>query len=142
MIHGEVTHGGIKRVYAERVNGRLQGAVFRFIQGLEAGVNRLDWAPDGSLIAGGAGNPGNWGDPAGEWNRSRLVVNRGRIEHWLNGFKVVEADMHSPEWNSMIAESKFSDWEAFGQQTGGHVILQDHDDPMWFRNIKIRSLDE
>ncbi len=42
MIHGEVTHGGIKRVYAERVNGRLQGAVFRFIQGLNAGVNRLD----------------------------------------------------------------------------------------------------
>ncbi|MDU0352917.1 PA14 domain-containing protein [Paraglaciecola aquimarina] len=60
MIHGDVTHGGIKRVFAERVDGRLQGAVFRFSQGLEAGVNRLMWAPNGSLIVGGVGNPGNW----------------------------------------------------------------------------------
>ncbi|MDQ2077091.1 family 16 glycoside hydrolase [Marinimicrobium sp. ABcell2] len=67
MIHGEVTHGGIKRVFAERVNGRLQGAVFRFTQGLEAGINRLDWAPDGSLIAGGVGNPGNWGHEGKNW---------------------------------------------------------------------------
>ncbi|MDQ2077089.1 family 16 glycoside hydrolase [Marinimicrobium sp. ABcell2] len=67
MIHGEVTHGGIKRVFAERINGRLQGAVFRFSQGLEAGVNRLAWAPDGSLIVGGVGNPGNWGHQGGEW---------------------------------------------------------------------------
>ncbi|WP_347329803.1 family 16 glycoside hydrolase [Marinimicrobium locisalis] len=67
MIHGDVTHGGIKRVYAERVNGRLQGAVFRFMQGLEAGVNRLDWTPDGSLIVGGVGNPGNWADGRKQW---------------------------------------------------------------------------
>ncbi|UZJ43785.1 DUF1080 domain-containing protein [Marinimicrobium sp. C6131] len=418
MIHGEVTHGGIKRVYAERVNGRLQGAVFRFIQGLEAGVNRLDWAPDGSLIVGGVGNPGNWADgekqwyglerlvyngetafemlsvsarsdgfvieftepvkagqnispedfeilqwyyeptaeyggpkknvtelpvegfalsedrkrvsfklgglkpdhvvyfriarpfvsetdnslwtteawytlnaipedqpvalegrqpqhnqlteteqaegwellfdgktlnglrnynaetlgerwvvddgalhmqandgrpggdvvitdeplasfelylewklarngnsgiiysvdespeleapymsgpeyqlldnighpdseiythraadlydliaatpvtvnPAGEWNRTRLVVDDGRIEHWLNGFKVVETEMGTPEWEAMIAESKFADWEAFAATPEGHVVLQDHDDPVWFRNIKLREL--
>ncbi|MDO3385350.1 DUF1080 domain-containing protein [Gilvimarinus sp. SDUM040013] len=67
MIHGEVTHGGIKRVFAERVNGRLQGAVFRFTQGLEAGVNRLQWAPDGSLIIGGVGNPGNWAHSGKKW---------------------------------------------------------------------------
>ncbi|MDO3381252.1 family 16 glycoside hydrolase [Gilvimarinus algae] len=67
MIHGEVTHGGIKRVFAERINGRLQGAVFRFTQGLEAGVNRLEWAPDGSLIVGGVGNPGNWAHAGGKW---------------------------------------------------------------------------
>ncbi len=418
MIHGEVTHGGIKRVYAERVDGRLQGAVFRFIQGLDAGVNRLDWASDGSLIVGGVGNPGNWGDgekpwyglerlvyngetafemlsvsarsdgfvieftepvkagqnigpedfeilqwyyeptaeyggpkkdltelpvegfalsddrkrvsfklgglkpdhlvyfriarpfvsesdqslwtteawytlnaipqdrpvelegrqpehnqltdseqaegwkllfdgdtldglrnynadtlgerwvvddgslhmqandgrpggdviitespltrfelylewklepngnsgiiysvnesselgapymsgpeyqlldnvghpdseifthraadlydliaatpvtvnPAGEWNRTRLVMNNGRIEHWLNGFKVVETEMGTPEWQAMIEASKFADWEAFAATPGGHIVLQDHDDPVWFRNIKLRKL--
>jgi cytochrome c len=60
MIHGEVTHGGIKRVFAEKVNGAYQGAVFRFTQGLEAGINRLVWGPDGALYAGGVGSTGNW----------------------------------------------------------------------------------
>ncbi|MEZ4918765.1 MAG: family 16 glycoside hydrolase [Saprospiraceae bacterium] len=60
MIHGEVTHGGVKRVYVEKVNGEYQGCVFRFIQGLEAGVNRMVWGPDGALYIGGIGNPGNW----------------------------------------------------------------------------------
>ncbi len=67
MIHGEVTHGGIKRVFVEEVNGAFQGAVFRFIQGLEAGVNRIRWAPDGSLYAGGIGNPGNWQQSGKLW---------------------------------------------------------------------------
>jgi cytochrome c len=61
MIHGEVTHGGIKRVFVEEVNSQQQGCVFRFIQGLEAGVNRIVWGPDGALYVGGIGNPGNWG---------------------------------------------------------------------------------
>jgi cytochrome c len=61
MIHGDVTHGGIKRVFAEKVNGSYQGAVFRFTQGLEAGINRLVWGPDGSLYIGGVGSTGNWG---------------------------------------------------------------------------------
>lgn len=61
MIHGDVTHGGIKRVFAEKINGTYQGAVFRFTQGLEAGVNRLVWSPDGALYIGGVGSTGNWG---------------------------------------------------------------------------------
>lgn len=61
MIHGDVTHGGLKRVFAEKVNGAYQGAAFQFTQGLEAGVNRLVWSPDGSLYIGGVGSTGNWG---------------------------------------------------------------------------------
>ena len=60
LIHGEVTHGGIKRVAYEEVEGQLQGAVFRFTQGIESGVNRICWAPDGSLLIGGIGVSGNW----------------------------------------------------------------------------------
>ena len=60
MIHGEVTNGGVKRVFVEKVNGEYQGVVFRFIQGLEAGVNRLTWGPDGALYIGGIGSTGNW----------------------------------------------------------------------------------
>ncbi len=61
MLHGDVTHGGIKRVFAEKINGAYQGAVFRFSQGLDAGVNRLAWGPDGALYVGGVGSTGNWG---------------------------------------------------------------------------------
>lgn len=67
MIHGEVTHGGIKRVFVEEVNGEYQGAVFRFTQGLEAGVNRIKWGPDGALYIGGVGNPGNWQNVGANW---------------------------------------------------------------------------
>jgi len=67
MIHGEVTHGGIKRVYTEEVDGQYQGALFRFTQGLEAGVNRIIWGPDGKLYIGGVGNPGNWGHLGKNW---------------------------------------------------------------------------
>lgn len=60
LIHGELTHGGVKRDFVEKVNGEYQGCVFRFIQGLEAGVNRLVWGPDGALYIGGVGSTGNW----------------------------------------------------------------------------------
>jgi cytochrome c len=67
MLHGEVTHGGFKRVFMEKVNGDYQGVVFRFTQGLEGGVNRAVWGPDGSLYAGMIGNPGNWAHAGGKW---------------------------------------------------------------------------
>lgn len=67
MIHGEVTHGGVKRVFVEKINNELQGCVFRFTQGIEAGVNRLAWAPDGSLYLGGIGSSGNWGQTGKLW---------------------------------------------------------------------------
>ncbi len=55
MIMGDARHGGIKRIFIEKVNGQLQGAVFRFTQGLEAGINRFVWGPDSSLYVGGVG---------------------------------------------------------------------------------------
>ncbi len=67
MIHGDVTHGGIKRVFIDEVAGIKQGAVFRFIQGLDAGINRIMWGPDGSLYAGGIGSGGNWNTPGISW---------------------------------------------------------------------------
>lgn len=67
MIHGEVTHGGIKRVFTEKIDGQYQGCLFRFSQGLEAGVNRLIWGPDGALYVGGVGNPGNWSHQGRKW---------------------------------------------------------------------------
>lgn len=76
MIHSEVTHGGIKRVFVEMVDGQYQGCVFRFTQGLEAGINRIAWGPDGALYAGGIGSTGNWGQTGKErYGLQKLVFN-------------------------------------------------------------------
>ncbi|MFI0826577.1 PA14 domain-containing protein [Streptomyces roseolus] len=61
MLFGDVTYGGIQRGFLEKVGGEYQGAVFRFTQGLEAGVARISVGPDGALYAGGLGAGGNWG---------------------------------------------------------------------------------
>lgn len=77
--------------------------------------------------------------PAGEWNRVRLIVNKGKVQHWLNGRKVVETEMWTDNWRAMIAASKFKDMPGFGTVRKGHLCLQDHGDPVWYRNIKIRE---
>ncbi len=61
MLVGDVTYGGIQRVAVERFGAVMQGSVFRFSQGFEAGVNRMAWGPDGALYVGGVGSTGNWG---------------------------------------------------------------------------------
>lgn len=78
--------------------------------------------------------------PAGEWNHARIVVEDGRVEHWLNGTKVVEYELGSDDWMQRVANSKFAEWPGYGRARRGHIGLQDHGDPVWFRNIKIREL--
>lgn len=75
MLVGELTAGGVRRVFLERVNGQLQGALFRFTQGLESGVNRMAWAPDGSLIVAGIGAGGNWNWRGTQFGLQRLTPN-------------------------------------------------------------------
>ena len=79
-------------------------------------------------------------NPAGQWNKVRIVNNKGHVEHWLNGYKVVEYQMDNEKWSEMIANSKFKDMKGFGQSLSGHIALQDHGDKIWFRNIKIKEL--
>lgn len=78
--------------------------------------------------------------PVGEWNQARLVVNGPRVEHWLNGVKVVEYELWSDEWKAIVAASKFNEYPNYGMNQTGHIVLQDHGMPVWFRNIKIKEL--
>lgn len=75
LLVGDVTHGGINRVFVESVGGHYQGCVFQFSQGLEAGVNRLIWGPDGCLYVGGIGSNGNWHHQNKKFGLQRLRPN-------------------------------------------------------------------
>lgn len=78
--------------------------------------------------------------PAGEWNQARIVARGNHIEHWLNGQKVVDVDVGSARWNQLFQASKFKELTGFGVQPRGHIVLQDHNDPVWYRNVKIRPI--
>jgi len=78
--------------------------------------------------------------PAGELNTTRIVVRGKHVEHWLNGKRVLQYELDSPEVRAAIAKSKFKDIERFGKPQNAHILLQDHGNQVWFRNIKIRKL--
>jgi hypothetical protein len=78
--------------------------------------------------------------PVGEYNVSKIVVNNGHVEHWLNGAKVVEYTMWTPEWDSLKMAGKWKDFPLYGIAHKGHIGLQDHGLKTWFRNIKIHTL--
>lgn len=81
--------------------------------------------------------------PAGEWNEMVITINydenTGTVT--LNGTRVNEFPLHGDEWGNMVKNSKFSDWEHFGKNRTGHIALQDHDDRVAYRNIRIRELE-
>jgi hypothetical protein len=77
--------------------------------------------------------------PVGQWNESRVLVKGNHVEHWLNGRKVVEYELGSPELKAAIAKSKFKDVAGFGTKLPGHILLQDHGDEVAFRNLKITT---
>ncbi|MDA7875177.1 DUF1080 domain-containing protein [bacterium] len=80
-------------------------------------------------------------NPVGQWNSSKIVLNGNSVQHWLNGKKVVEAELGSKDWNEKVNASKFKTWEKFGKNKTGHLCFQDHGDPVWYRNITIKPMD-
>jgi Domain of Unknown Function (DUF1080) len=79
-------------------------------------------------------------NPVGEFNLTRIVVKGNHIEHWLNNVKVLEFERGGEKLKQHIAESKFKNTSGFGETAKGHILLQNHGDAVWYRNIKIRTL--
>lgn len=75
-----------------------------------------------------------------EWNHSRLLVQGNHVEHWLNGQKILEYELGSPEVLAAVQNSKFRTTRDFGKKVRGHIMLTDHGDAAWFKDVKIREL--
>lgn len=75
-----------------------------------------------------------------DWNTCWVIVQGNHVEHWLNGAKVVEYDRNTQEFNALVQYSKFRGFEGFGNFKTGHILIQDHADRVYYRNIKIKEL--
>ena len=79
--------------------------------------------------------------PIGDWNATRIVAKGAHVEHWLNGVKLLEYELWSPDWEAKVKASKFAEYPNFGRATRGHIAMQgDHAGTLAFRNIRIREL--
>lgn len=75
-----------------------------------------------------------------DWNTARIVVRGNHVEHWLNGVKILEYEKNNDMWDTIVSHSKFAKVENFAGGDGGHILLQDHNDEVHYRNLKIREL--
>ncbi|WP_299286893.1 DUF1080 domain-containing protein [uncultured Mucilaginibacter sp.] len=78
--------------------------------------------------------------PVGQYNTGRLYVNKGHVEQWLNGVKVVEYEIGSKKLNDLIAASKYKDNPKFAKATSGHLMFQHHGQRIWLKNIRVKRL--
>lgn len=99
-----------------------------------------DWQKTASCYAMYTAKPDKKLMPIGEFNNSRIVVNNGKVEHWLNGEKVTEYQLWSDDWNKRAKEGKWKDFPDYATAKTGKIGIQDHGQSNAFKNIKIKVL--
>ncbi len=118
MIHGDVTHGGLKRVFVEKIAGNYQGIVFPFMQGFQAGVNRICWGPDSSLFVGGLGSNGNWAQTGKKWYGLEKIKYNKKITFEIlavrakaNGMEIEFTEPLAANSGNKPSDYEFSQWK-------------------------------
>jgi hypothetical protein len=125
----------------------VEGAPLLYETGLEMQVLDDAGHSDGKIPTHRAGSlydmtvpPAGIAKPAGSWNHARLLVQNGRIRQWLNGTPTADVSYGDDAWRKRVAGSKFAKMPHFGTFDSGVIGLQDHGEPVAFRNIKLRRI--
>lgn len=115
--------------------------------GLEMQVLDNDGHPDAKIISHRAGDlydlivsSEETVKPHGEWNSAEIIANKGKLDFILNGTTVVSTTLWTPEWEALVADSKFKDMPNFGKFKEGKIALQDHGDLVYYKNVMIKKL--
>lgn len=116
------------------------GPEYQVLDNAKAADNKKANHLAGSLYDIGAAPPKDVTKPVGEWNTGKIVVRGWKVEHWLNGVKLVELDLASEQGKAALKESKFKDWPKFVSLARGRIALQEHGNAVYFRSLKIREL--
>ena len=149
VVDFKITEGansGIKYYVVEALSAGGKAGI-----GLEYQVLDDDRHPDAKMGKNGNRTVGSLYDliaapadkpikPVGQWNTARIVAKDLTVEHWLNGKKIVEYKRDDPAFRKLVAESKYKDYPNFGLAEKGPVLLQDHGDKVFYRNVRIRKL--
>ena len=113
---------------------------YQLLDDVKAADNKTRLTCAGAAYAIYPSPPGHL-KPVGDWNAARIVARGAHVEHWLNGAKVVEYELWSPDWESRVKGSKFAAWPNYGRAKRGHIALQgDHEGSLGFRNIRVREV--
>ncbi|MCW3082586.1 DUF1080 domain-containing protein [Segetibacter sp.] len=117
----------------------LSGPEYQIIDDLNFPQKLEDWQKTGANYAMDPA-PTAAPNPVGQWNTTRIVVNKGHVQHWLNGKKLLDFEMWTDEWKKKKTEGKWKDAPGYGVSKKGHIGLQDHGSEAWFKNLKIKEL--
>lgn len=131
--------GILYMVTEEYPTSYLSGPEYQLIDDVNFPDKLEDWQKTGANYAMDPA-PTAAPNPVGQWNTTRIVVNKGHVQHWLNGKKLLDFEMWTDEWKKKKMNGKWKEAPGYGQSKKGHIALQDHGSEAWFKNIKIKEL--
>jgi len=117
----------------------LSGPEFQIIDDVNFPEKLEEWQKSGANYAMNPA-PTAKPNPVGQWNHATIIVNNGRVQHWLNGKKIVDYMIGSEDWKKNKMNGKWKDAEGYAAAKKGYIALQDHGSEAWFRNVKIKGL--
>jgi Domain of Unknown Function (DUF1080) len=138
-VADETNSGILYRVGLGESQTYYTGPEYQLLDNI-AGGDRFDPKHRAGALYDLVAPPSDVTKPVGVWNETRIIVRGWHIEHWLNGVKIVDVDLASPQGRALVAQSKFHTMAHFATLASGHIALQDHDNMVSFRDIKIRDL--